>query len=60
MDIKSFDIILKHLNSNRTIVLISIVIFILLIFSITFSMIYYTFSDIPNTEISNVNRIYKK
>ncbi len=55
---KSFDIIIKHLNSNRTFVLISIVIFILLVFSITFSMIYYTISDIPNTEISNVNRIY--
>lgn len=49
------DIILKHINSNRTIVLISIVITII---SITLFLIYYTVSDIPDTAISNVNRIY--
>lgn len=55
---KSFDIILKHINSNKTIVLIPIVISLILIFSIIFGMLYYTISDIPNTDISNVNRIY--
>jgi hypothetical protein len=55
---KSFDIILKHINSNRTIVLISIVVSLILIFSITFAIIYYTVSDIPNTDIPKVNRIY--
>lgn len=55
---KSLDIIFKHLNSNRTIVLISIVISIILIFSIIFGMLYYTISDIPNTDIPKVNRIY--
>lgn len=58
MDIKSFDIIFKHLNSNRTIVLISMVISIILVFSIFFGMLYYTISDIPNTDIIKVNRIY--
>lgn len=52
------DIILQHLDSNRTLILISIIVFTLTLFSITIGMLYYTFSDIPNTPIPNVNRIY--
>jgi len=46
---------LNYFKNNYDMIIISILIFLLIILTFT---VYYTMSDIPNTKISEVNRIY--